>query len=81
MAARITYWFGFLSISSLCALLLFVNDKLAQQNLVLTTYAQSPHNVDLIVWTDKVGNVYVVADERFGHMYPLMCAKMGFRSL
>ena len=81
MKARIACWLPFLLVCVACYGLIRINDALARQNIALQAALSGPHDSKVLVWATKDGHVYVVVDERYGHMYPLMCAKLGFRTL
>ena len=81
MAARIIYWLAVLAISAICLGLVEINNALAQQNIALQAALAGPKDAAVEVWATKDGSVFVVVDGRHGHIYPLMCAKLGFRKL
>ena len=81
MAARIIFWLAFLALGALCLSLISLSGELARRNIALQAALDGPHDSDLEVWATKDGSVFVVVDGRHGHIYPLMCSKIGYRLL
>jgi hypothetical protein len=81
MAARIIFWLAFLALGALCLSLISLSGELARRNIALQAALDGPHDSKVEAWAAKDGSVFVVVDGRFGHVYPLMCTKLGFKSL
>ena len=81
MAARIIYWLAVLGMAGICFGLIAINDKLAKQNIALIAERDGPQNAEVEVMATPNGNVLVVVDGVYGHIFPGMCSKMGYRSL
>ena len=81
MAARIFYWLAILAIGAICWWLIAINSALARQNIALQAALAGPKDAQVEAWTTKDGTVFVVVDGQHGHIYPMMCAKIGYRLL
>jgi len=81
MAARIIFWLAFLALGALCLSLISLSGELARRNIALQTALDGPHDSKVLAWAAKDGTVFVVVDGQYGHIYPNMCTKLGFRAL